>query len=141
MRYPLDADAVISVLNTPAGPVHTGSTPSHRQTLASVPSSCTSYTSARSRAKGAHKLARVDALRFEVLPLDTEDAHHAGEIRACLAAQGTPIGAYDILIAGQACTRGLVLITRKLREFERVHGLSTKNWQDEAGTWEGVKKS
>ncbi len=99
------------------------------------------YVGAFKSQRHAHKLARVDAWRFEVLPLDTEDARHAGEIRACLAAQGTPIGAYDILIAGQACTRGLVLITRKLRAFERVHGLSTENWQDEPGTWEGVKKS
>lgn len=38
-----------------------------------------------------HNLALVDALRFEVLPLDTEDARHADEIRAYLAAQGTPI--------------------------------------------------
>ena len=99
------------------------------------------YVGAFKSQRRAHKLARVDAWRFEVLPLDTEDARHAGEIRACLAAPGTPIGAYDILIVGQARTRGVVLITRKLREFERVHGLSTKNWQDEAGTWEGVKKS
>jgi tRNA(fMet)-specific endonuclease VapC len=75
-------------------------------------------------------LALVDALRFEVLPLDTEDARHAGEVRAMLAARGTPIGAYDILIAGQALARGLTLVTRNLREFERIPELSLENWYD-----------
>jgi tRNA(fMet)-specific endonuclease VapC len=42
----------------------------------------------------------------------------------------TPIGAYDILIAGQARARGLTLVTRNLREFERIPGLSSENWQD-----------
>jgi tRNA(fMet)-specific endonuclease VapC len=65
-----------------------------------------------------------------VLPLDLEDARHAGELRARLAARGTPIGAYDILIAGQARARGLVLITRNLREFERAPGLNAENWHD-----------
>ena len=92
------------------------------------------YVGAFKSQRRAHKLARVDAWRFEVLPLDTEDAHHAGEIRACLAAQGIPIGAYDILIAGQARARGLVLITRNLREFARVPGLNTEKWQDEPST-------
>ncbi len=73
-------------------------------------------------------LGRVDALRFEVLPLDVEDARHVGEIRALLADQGTPIGAYDVLIAGQARARNLVLVTRNLREFDRVPGLVTENW-------------
>ena len=42
-----------------------------------------------------------------------------------------PIGAYGFLIAGQARARGLVLVTRNLREFERVPGLKVENWQDE----------
>jgi tRNA(fMet)-specific endonuclease VapC len=47
-----------------------------------------------------------------------------------LAARGTPIGAYDILIAGQALARGLTLVTRNLREFERIPELSLENWYD-----------
>ena len=39
-------------------------------------------------------LAIVDGLRFEVVPFDQDDARRAGEIRAVLAAQGTPIGGY-----------------------------------------------
>ena len=57
-----------------------------------------------------------------------EDARIAGEIRADLAARGTPIGPYDILIAGQAAARDLVLVTHNLREFERVARLQVQDW-------------
>ena len=68
-------------------------------------------------------LARLEAIAFSVLDFDRDDARFAGEIRAQLAALGTPIGAYDVLIAGQARARDLVLITNNRREFERVAGL------------------
>ncbi len=74
-------------------------------------------------------LALLNQLQFEVLELDTEDAKHAAEIRAYLAAQGTPIGPYDVLIAGQARARNLTLVTRNLREFMRVPELSAEDWE------------
>lgn len=84
---------------------------------------------------GAHKSARVEAslkrleaLRFEVLPFDFEDSKAAGEIRAKLHAAGTPIGPFDVLIAGQALCRGLVLVTANVREFRRVGGLQIEDW-------------
>jgi predicted nucleic acid-binding protein len=40
------------------------------------------------------------------------------------------IGGYDVLIAGQARARQLVLVTRNIKEFARVDGLLTENWQD-----------
>ena len=63
-----------------------------------------------------------------VVPFEAEDADHAGEIRAVLEAKGTPIGAYDILIAAQARRRGATLITANTREFERVPGLLVVDW-------------
>lgn len=63
-----------------------------------------------------------------ILDLDPEDARVAGEIRAELARQGTPIGPYDILIAGQAKARGLVLVTNNTKEFSRVAGLKLEDW-------------
>src|SRR5262245_42152581 len=62
------------------------------------------------------------------LDLDQEDARTAGEIRATLARQGTPIGPYDVLIAGQAKARGLMLVTNNLVEFQRVDGLRIEDW-------------
>jgi tRNA(fMet)-specific endonuclease VapC len=77
----------------------------------------------------AENLARVDALQFEVLDFDREDARQAGELRALLAAAGTPIGAYDVLIAGQALARGLTLVTHNTGEFQRVPGLRIEDWE------------
>lgn len=63
-----------------------------------------------------------------ILDLDREDARVAGEIRADLARQGTPIGPYDVLIAGQARARNLTLITNNTDEFARVPGLGIQDW-------------
>jgi tRNA(fMet)-specific endonuclease VapC len=68
-------------------------------------------------------LAIVDLLEF-----DAAGAAHAGEIRAELRRAGTPIGPYDTLIAGHARSRGLVLVTRNVGEFERVPGLRVERW-------------
>lgn len=65
---------------------------------------------------------------FVLLPFDDEDARQAGEIRADLKKQGTPIGPYDVLIAGQAKARNLVLISNNVREFERVPDLQLEDW-------------
>lgn len=81
--------------------------------------------------KSAHvsrNLAVVEGLRFAVLDLDPDDARHAGEIRALLAKAGTPIGPYDVLIAGQARARRLTLVTRNTAEFARVPDLAIEDW-------------
>jgi tRNA(fMet)-specific endonuclease VapC len=74
--------------------------------------------------------ALVENLEFEVLPFDRDDAAQSGQVRAALAAAGTPIGPYDLLIAGQALARGLILVTRNTREFGRVAGLRIENWEN-----------
>lgn len=74
-------------------------------------------------------VARVDSLQFPVLEFDRDDGRHAGEIRARLSATGSPIGPYDVLIAGQALSRSLVLVTRNGREFARVDGLKIEDWE------------
>jgi tRNA(fMet)-specific endonuclease VapC len=63
-----------------------------------------------------------------LLPFEDEDARVAGSIRAALQASGTPIGAYDTLIAGQALARQLTLVTANVSEFSRVKGLSWQDW-------------
>lgn len=76
-----------------------------------------------------HTLRQIDDLPFAYLDFTVEDARRAGEVRAALAAAGTPIGPYDVLIAGQALARDLVLVSRNLREFIRVPGLAVQNWE------------
>ena len=65
---------------------------------------------------------------FVTLDFSDRDAEFAGELRATLRAAGTPIGAYDTLIAGQALVRGLTLVTANTREFSRVDGLKLVDW-------------
>jgi len=63
-----------------------------------------------------------------MLPLEDEDAPVAGSVRAFLEATGKPIGAYDLLIAGQALQRQLTLVTANVSEFSRVKGLLWQDW-------------
>ncbi|EJV3268933.1 tRNA(fMet)-specific endonuclease VapC, partial [Salmonella enterica] len=53
---------------------------------------------------------------------------HTGQIRAELARKGTPVGPYDQMIAGHAGSRGLVVVTNNLREFERIPGIRIEDW-------------
>jgi tRNA(fMet)-specific endonuclease VapC len=71
-------------------------------------------------------LACIDYLRLPVVEFDREDAQEAGQARVSLAAAGTPIGPYDVLIAGQAKARNLIAVTRNAREFARVAGLHSE---------------
>ena len=65
---------------------------------------------------------------LDLLDFDDEDARTAGQMRAALERAGTPIGAYDLLIAGQALRRGLTVVTANTGEFGRVVGLSWQDW-------------
>jgi tRNA(fMet)-specific endonuclease VapC len=86
---------------------------------------------------GAAKSARPEhhrnaveqfAARLEVLSFDASAADHAADIRAVLERSGRSIGGYDLLIAGHARSRGLVVVTGDLVEFERVEGLRCEDW-------------
>ncbi len=72
------------------------------------------------------------AVRLEVLPFDDPAAAHAAEIRATLERQGQAIGGYDVLIAGHARSRGLIVVTGNLGEFTRVAGLRCEDWLAQA---------
>jgi tRNA(fMet)-specific endonuclease VapC len=75
------------------------------------------------RQKVEHFLAAVPQLPFDILA-----ARIASEIRMELAAKGTPIGPYDLLIAGEALASGLILVTGNEAEFSRVQGLRLESW-------------
>jgi tRNA(fMet)-specific endonuclease VapC len=67
---------------------------------------------------------------LDLLEFDDEDARTAGQARAALEKTGTPIGAYDLLIAAQALRRGLTVVTANTSEFGRVSGLTWVDWTD-----------
>lgn len=66
--------------------------------------------------------------RLDVLPYEDGAAVHSGQIRAELAARGTPIGPYDQMIAGHARSLGLIVVTNDIKEFKRIEGLRLENW-------------
>jgi len=63
-----------------------------------------------------------------VLPFEDADARVAGSVRATLEAGGKLIGAYDVLMAGQALRHQLTLVTANVSEFSRVKGLAWQDW-------------
>jgi tRNA(fMet)-specific endonuclease VapC len=67
---------------------------------------------------------------LEMLPFQEADARVAGELRAQLETAGKPIGAYDLLIAGQAVRHKMTLITANVSEFARVKGLVWDDWSN-----------
>jgi tRNA(fMet)-specific endonuclease VapC len=132
MKFLLDANAVIAIMKgEPAMLARLRTYQPADFGLPAIVAHELYYGACKSR-RAAANVARVEALQFEVLSFDVEDARHAGAIRAELAAAGTPIGPYDALIAGQARARRLVLVTHNVREFARVPGLQVEDWLAEA---------
>ena len=88
------------------------------------------YGVAKSQRKDSNtqRLEAFLAGPLEWVLFDEEDARAAGTIRAELEAIGKPIGAYDVLLAGQARRRGATLVTANTKEFTRVSGLKSEDW-------------
>lgn len=67
---------------------------------------------------------------IHILEFDRNDAIQASNLRASLKKQGSPIGSYDILLAGTAFQRNLILVSANVKEFSRINGLSLENWRN-----------
>lgn len=129
-RYLLDANAVISLLNNRDSRIFRR-VRKHRPgeiAVSSIVANELYYGAFRSR-RAAENVSLIDKLQFEVLEFDIEDARQSSKIRAFLSSKGTPIGPYDVLIAGQAIARKLVLVTHNVGEFKRVPELLVEDWE------------
>jgi tRNA(fMet)-specific endonuclease VapC len=126
----LDANALSELIRNPQGVL------AQRLNLLEPDTVCTSVVAAcelrfGARRKGSAPLTqRVEQLlqALTVLPLDTPADEHYADIRATLERSGTPIGSHDLFIAAHARSRGMKLLTRNLREFQRVPGLAVEDW-------------
>ena len=129
MRYLFDTNACIALLNDTSPPLR-----GRLRRLAPAdiglpaPVAYELYYDAFKSRHADRNLELLDRLEFEIVPFDAGDARAAGAVRSELEAVGRPIGPYDLLIAGQARARNLVLITANSREFERVEGLVCEDW-------------
>jgi tRNA(fMet)-specific endonuclease VapC len=129
MSFLLDTNAVIALLRGEPGMLErVKARRPDEVSISSIVLHELHYGADRS-ARQQENVAIVDALRFPVIEFDTDDARVSGEIRARLADAGTTIGPYDVLIAGQALSRGLTLVTHNTREFSRVESLLLEDWE------------
>ena len=129
-RYLLDTNIVSDLVRHPHGRV--------AQRIRSVGEAhiCTSIIIAAELRYGAAKksspklTAQLAAIlgAFEVVPFEAPADLTYGQIRARLEQMGMPIGGKDLLIAAQAVTMGLTLVTDNEKEFGRIEGLARENW-------------
>ncbi|MGV3770484.1 MAG: tRNA(fMet)-specific endonuclease VapC [Sphingobium phenoxybenzoativorans] len=130
LRYMLDTNLCIRVLrDRPAGLRERFNSEADGLAISTVILTELLHSAAKS-ARPDHNRREVERFvsRLDVLPFDEDAAGHAADIRAALELEGKMIGGYDVLIAGHARSRGLVVVTGNLEEFRRVAGLRCEDW-------------
>lgn len=132
MRYLLDTCTISDfVKGTGSVLERTKATPPNLLSISAVSRMEISYGLTLDLAR-ARKLAPLLEAFFSVVPtlaFEDADAQSAAALRAALKTRGRPIGAYDLLIAGTALARGLIVVTSNVGEFGRIDGLRVENWR------------
>lgn len=133
MDYLLDTNACIALING-----HPAAVRSRLQRATAAARVLVSSIAIFELWYGVHKSTRQEFNRKRLdaflagpillLPFEDADAHIAGAVRAALEADGKPIGAYDLLMAGQALRHELTLVTANVSEFSRVKALKWQDW-------------
>jgi tRNA(fMet)-specific endonuclease VapC len=131
MKYLLDTNAWIEVLNNPKGPVAAklaGHAPSEIALSSVVLGELLvgAYKSSQPAANLAliHQLTR----QFTCLAFDEACADPYAQTRCHVEKLGQPIGPYDLQIAATALQHALIVVTHNLAEFSRVPGLTVEDW-------------
>ena len=130
IRYLLDTNIVSDLVRNPQGRIA-----QHVRKVGEA-QVCTSIIVAAELRYGAAKkqsprlTAQLQAVlgALEMLPLQKPADVTYGELRSRLEKAGRPIGGNDMLIAAQALTLGLTLVTDNEREFAQVKDLRRENW-------------
>lgn len=134
MNYLLDTNACIALMSPTTNAVQTRFTQATHRSGRFYTSSVVAFELWYGVFKSARPMEntrRCEAFfsgPVELLVFQEEDARIAGGIRAELERLGKPIGAYDLLLAGQAVRNKLKLITANVAEFSRVKGLLWEDW-------------
>jgi len=134
VNYLLDTNACIALINDTPISVRTRfqkATSGGSQVLVSSVTTFELWYGVRKSSREEFNTRRLQTFLagpILLLPFEDEDATTAGSVRASLEASGKPIGAYDLLIAGQALQRQLTLVTANVSEFSRVKGLLWQDW-------------
>jgi tRNA(fMet)-specific endonuclease VapC len=134
VNYLLDTNACIALINGKPLGVRRRFAEASRASARISTSSVVTFELWYGVAKSARLEANADRLAaflagpIDVIDFDDDDAQAAGQVCAALEAAGTPIGAYDVLIGGQALRRGTTLVTANANEFRRIAGLTWEDW-------------
>ena len=133
LAYMLDTNMVIYVMKRrPPELLHIFNQNSGRLCVSSITAAELYFGAAKSARPEENLRAVEDFLsRLVVLPYEMEAAAQFGDIKADLQRKGTIIGENDLHIAAHARSRGLVLVTNNVREFQRVEALRLANWLEE----------
>lgn len=128
--YLLDTNIISELMKHPKGPIF------YKIQKIGEEKICTSIIVASElkfgvRKRGSTKLIKrleviLDAI--DVLPFAAPSDFYYAKIRDVLQKKGTPIGANDLLIAANALSLNLTLVTANIKEFERVPDLKVENW-------------
>ena len=129
--YLLDTNICIYIIKKkPADVLKTLKTKSKKDIyISSITIAELEYGIAKSHFPEKNKIALIEFLSiFNILPFDDNDAVDFGEIKKELEKKGKIIGPMDLLLAAQAKSKKLILVTNNKKEFERVEGLKIENW-------------
>jgi tRNA(fMet)-specific endonuclease VapC len=86
------------------------------------------FGASRRNSPKLHALIDAFTANVSVVSFDEACAVQFGRIASELAAQGSPIGEVDTLIAAHAIHLNLTLVTNNVKHFSRVAGLKVENW-------------
>jgi tRNA(fMet)-specific endonuclease VapC len=131
MRYMLDTNIVSFAMRSrpPAVLARLRSVQPNQTCISAITLAELRFGAARSASSTRYDLL-IDTFltRVAVEPFDDEASRVYGQVRASLESCGRRIGDLDMLIAAHALTRGCVLVTNNLAEFNRVEGLALEDW-------------
>ena len=131
MNYLLDTNICIYIINKkPASVIKRIQTKQPEQiAISTITQAELEYGIARSRNVDQNRVALLEFLfPFLLIDFDQMAAVQYGLIRASLEARGKPIGSLDMLLAAQAMSRDLILVTNNEKEFHRIERLKLENW-------------
>jgi len=135
LKYMLDTNICIFTIKQKPQEVREALNRHHDQLCISTVTLMELIYGAEKSATPERNIAVVEgfAAGLDVLEYNHDAAAHSGQLRAELGGVGKPIGSYDLMIAGHARSRGLVLVTNNVREFDRLPGLRFEDWLQRGG--------
>jgi tRNA(fMet)-specific endonuclease VapC len=130
MNYLLDTNICIYIINEQPAQVLQRLIQAGRESLA------ISTITVAELALGVAKSTRADSRvklenflsKFPILDWGQDAAWVYGNVRKTLEAKGQRIGERDLLLACQALSLDITMVTNNTREFERIEGLKLENW-------------